>query len=101
MIRMGLPVRWAVVAEDIRHLQRRSHGGGSGGRGDRIACGVSCGLQTIQWAGSGAHFVGGEAQIFCRGVETAMTKQQLDGAQIGAGLEKMDGKGVPTMSLAT
>jgi hypothetical protein len=76
MIRMGLPVRWTVVAEDIRHLQRRSHRGVSGGRRDRSACGVSCGLQTIQRAGSGAHLAGGEAQIFCRGVETAMTKQK-------------------------
>jgi hypothetical protein len=34
MIRVGLPVRRAVAAENIRHLQQGSHRGGSGGRGD-------------------------------------------------------------------
>ena len=44
MIRVGLPVRRAVVAENIRHLQHGAHRAGSGGRGDRIACGESCRL---------------------------------------------------------
>jgi len=101
MIRVGLPVRRAAVAEDIRHLQHGSHRGRSGRRGDRIACGVSWGLQDIQRAGSGAYLAGGEAQVFCRGVETAVPEQQRDGTQIGAGFEQMDGKRVAPMSPAT
>ncbi len=43
-----LPERCAVVAEDIRHLQRGAHRAGSGGCGDQIACGVTCQLQDIR-----------------------------------------------------
>ena len=55
-----LPERCAVVAEDIRHLQRGAHRAGSGRRGDQIACGVTCRLQDIQRADGSAHFAGGE-----------------------------------------
>src|SRR5208283_3468104 len=55
-----LPERCAVVAEDIRHLQRGAHRAGSGRRGDQIACGVTCRLQDIQRADGGAYFAGGE-----------------------------------------
>ena len=59
-----LPERCAVVAEDIRHLQRGAHRAGSGGCGDQIACGVTCQLQDIQRdierADGSAHFAGGE-----------------------------------------
>ena len=87
MVRVGLPVCRAVAAEDIRHLQHGAHRGGSGGRGDEVRHDATCGLQFIERAGRRTYLVGREAKIpGCR-AQTAMTEQQLDGAQIGAGFE--------------
>jgi hypothetical protein len=45
-----------------------------------------------------AHFGSGEAEILGRGSEVPMTKQQLDGAHVGAGFQQMNGKGVPPIT---
>ena len=54
----------------------------------------------IERALGGANLDGGEAQILGRGSEVAMTKQQLDGAHVGAGFQQMNGKGVPSITIS-
>jgi len=51
----------------------------------------------IERALGGANLGGGEAQILGRSRQVAMTKQQLDGAHVGAGFQQMNGKCVPPM----
>jgi len=51
----------------------------------------------IERALGGAKLGGGEAQILGRSRQVAMTKQQLDGAHVGAGFQQMNGKCVPPM----
>src|SRR5260221_10634499 len=55
----------------------------------------------IERALGGAPLGGGEAQVLGRSSEVAMSKQQLDGAHVGAGFQQMNCKCVPTMSLKT
>lgn len=84
----------AEAVEDVRHfLSLADHGQVSGGHEIRGGCGHA--LQGIQRAGRGADFAGGDTQISSRGVEDAMAEQQLDGAQIGAGLQQMNGERMP------
>jgi len=108
MVRVGVSIRRAVVAEDVRHLQHgrsgrrfrrcgaslerpwRAHRVGSGGRRD--GDGQRGWSQELQRAGGGAHLAGGEAQIAGGGAQAAMPEQQLDGAQVSAGLQQMDGE---------
>jgi len=92
MVRVGVPIRRAVAAENIRHLQLGTHRGGSGRRRDDD--GERGRLQELQRAGGGAHFAGGKAQVAGGGAQAAMPEQQLDGAQVSAGFEQMDGKGM-------
>jgi len=44
----------------------------------------------IERALGGAHLGGGEAQVLGRSSEVAMTKQQLNGAHVGAGFQQMN-----------
>jgi hypothetical protein len=75
----------AEVAEDVRHFQSLAgHGQVSGGH--EIRGGRRHALQGFQRTGRGADLAGGDTQISSRGVQGAMAEQQLDGAQIGAGL---------------
>ena len=94
VVGVGLPVGRAVAAEDIRHLQHGTHGAGSGGRGDRIGHDARRRLQGVQRAGGGAHFAGRQPQVAGGGAQAAVAEQQLDGAQIGAGLQQVDGEGM-------
>ena len=65
--------------------------GPSGGRQVWARGGVTA-LQGFQRTGRGADLAGGDTQISGRGAQAAMAEQQLDGAQIGAGLQQMDGE---------
>src|SRR5271157_1143230 len=47
-------------------------------------------LQRVQRTGGGADLAGGDAQIARRRSEVAVTKQELDGTQIGARLQQVD-----------
>ena len=67
MGRVGLAERRAVVAEDIRHLQRGAHRAGSGGCGDGSAMTLQPPAR-IQRAGGGAYLAGCEAEVSRRGL---------------------------------
>jgi hypothetical protein len=58
------------------------HGGPFGDRG----------VQVVQRTGRGADFAGGDTQITGRGVQAAMPQQQLNGTQIGTGLQQVNGE---------
>src|SRR5713101_3071540 len=90
---MLFTIGFAVAAEDVRHFQLRAiHEdrwlemlGWSGLNLHRNRA-----RQQIKRARCGAHFAGRDAEIFCGGRQAAMAEQQLDGAHVGALLEKMD-----------
>ena len=82
----------AEAAEHIRHFQplashkpavRRARGPA------RLAR-----RECLQRTGRGADLAGGDHEISRRGAQIAMPEQQLDGAQIGAGLQQMNREGV-------
>ena len=54
--------------------------------------------EQIERAGGGAHLGSGDAQIARRGSQAAMTKQQLNGAHVGAGFQQMDCECVATIT---
>ena len=54
--------------------------------------------QQVQRARCRADLAGSDAQILGSGGEAAMAEEKLNGPQIGAGFEEMDGECVPTMS---
>jgi len=51
--------------------------------------------EQIEGAGSGAHFVGGNAQIAGRGRQTAMAHQQLNSAHVSPGFDQVGCETVP------
>jgi hypothetical protein len=51
--------------------------------------------QEVQRAGRRADFVGRNAQVLGSGGEAAMTEEELNGPQVGAGFEEMYGECVP------
>ena len=51
--------------------------------------------EQIKRAGGRAHLGGGNAQIAGSGSQTAMAEQELDSTDVGALLEKVNGKCVP------
>ena len=65
-----------VTVEDVSHLKI---GAGSPG-------GLS-GLRQVEWTGRSGDFEGGKVQIAGGGGEAAMTEQELNGADVGAGFE--------------
>src|SRR6516165_3688795 len=50
--------------------------------------------ELIEWAGGGAHLAGGNAQIAGGSSQAAMSQEQLNGADVGARLQQMNGEGV-------
>ena len=83
------------VAEHVRHFQPLAGHGTSAVRRARgparlavATCEASSGLAVAQT------LLVAITQITSRGVQTAMTEQQLDGTQIGAGLQQVNGEGV-------
>ena len=82
----------AVAAEDFRHRQRGARHGprsvdGLGGfwYGPR---------EQVQRTGGRADLGGRNPQVAHGGLQTPMPEQELDGAQVGAGLEEMDREGM-------
>jgi len=96
---MLLTIGFAVAAKHIRHFELRAihvpelevlWWSGLGLSDNRLR-------EQIEWAGGGAHLGSGDAQIAGRGSQAAMTKQQLNGAHVGAGFQQMDREGVAAM----
>src|SRR6516165_7737829 len=94
---MLLTIGFAVAAEDVRHFQLRAiH------RTQRLEVFGWFGLdlhrnrtrQQIQRTRCRADFAGRYAEIFCRCGQAAMTEQQLNGTNVGALFQQMDGKSV-------
>jgi len=91
-----LPIAVSVAAKDVRHFKRGPcHGRlqlrsrrGIGGHG-REWCRAR---QYIERARRRADFHGGDPEIAGRGVETPMPEQKLNGANVGARFEEMDGE---------
>jgi len=50
--------------------------------------------QQVEWTGGGTDFGGGDPQVACRRCQATMTKKQLNGPDIGAGFEQVDGEGM-------
>ena len=57
--------------------------------------------QQVQRAGRRADLARSDAQVLGGGGQAAMTEQQLNGPQIGAGFEQMDSECVTVMSSST
>ena len=80
----------AVAAEHLRHGER-------GARHDRSSVDDLGAFwdgpwEQIQRTRGRADRGGRDPQVLRRGRQTPMPEQELDGAQVGAGLEQMDGK---------
>src|SRR3974390_776801 len=75
MTDMGLPERFAVAAEDIRHLQCRSHDARSAGRHDLQA-------EPIEWARRLANGLGGDPGVARRARQAGMAEQDLNDAHV-------------------
>src|SRR6516164_5965424 len=95
---MLLTIGFAVAAEDVRHFElRATH------RAQRLEVFRRFGLdlhrdrarQQIQRTRCRADFAGRYAKIFCCSGQAAMTEQQLNGTNVGALFQQMDGKSVP------
>src|SRR6516225_1064643 len=94
---MLLTIGFAVAAEDVRHFQQRATH-----RAQRLEVFGWFGLdlhrnrtrQQIQRTRCRADFAGRYAEIFCRCGQAAMTEQQLNGTNIGALFQQVNGKGV-------
>ena len=76
----GLPKRFAVAAEDVRHLQNRSHGARSAGRHD---------LQTkpVKRTWRVADGLGGDLGVARRAGQAGVAEQHLDDAHVGPVLQ--------------
>ena len=84
----GLSKRFAMAAEDVRHLQNRSHAARSAGRHD---------LQTkpVKRAWRVADGLGGDLGVARRALQAGMAEQHLDDAHIGPVLQQMRREAVP------
>ena len=54
-----------------------------------------CGYRKISYSGGGTDGARGDAELTAGGRKAAMAHQQLNGPEIGARFEQMDGEGVP------
>ncbi len=70
-----LSKRFAIAAEDIRHLQSRNHGSRSAGRHELQA-------EPIERARRVADRFGGDSSVACRAREAGMAEQDLDDAHV-------------------
>ncbi|ESZ12140.1 hypothetical protein X737_27440 [Mesorhizobium sp. L48C026A00] len=87
----------AVAAEYVPPLPTpsghcRSNQKYCGLAGDRVGAGRG---KSSKGLDRGADLVGGDPQVMGGGREAAVTEQQFNGAHVGAGLQQMDGEGVP------
>src|SRR5215469_8382877 len=92
---MLLTIGFAVAAENVRHFQLRA-----------IHCARR--LEVLRWCGLNLHrnrtrqqiqrtrcradFAGRYTEVFCSSGQTAMTEQQLNGTNIGALFQQVNGK---------
>src|SRR6516165_4178161 len=93
---MTLTIGFTVAAEHVRHFRPTTgHLPASevfwwsrlGLDGRRM-------WQQVERTGRGTDFGGGDPQVAGGGGQAAMTKQQLNGPDIGAGFEQVDGEGM-------
>src|SRR6266581_570747 len=77
-----LSKRFAMAAEDIRHLQSRNHGSRSAGRYDFQA-------EPIERARRVADRFGGDSGVACRAREAGMAEQDLDDTHVRPALQEM------------
>ena len=92
-----LTIGVAVAAEDVRHFERRAiHGAARsevrGRRRRRLGCDGA--REPVQRTRRRTDLDRGNPQIARGGRQTAMAEQQLNGADVGAGFQEMDGKRV-------
>jgi len=94
--RRAMPVteNRAEVTEHIRHFQPFAGHGTRTSGGHEVRRGRRDGVECFQRAGGGTDLGGGDHEILRRGAQIAMTEQQLDGTQIGAGLQQVNGEGM-------
>jgi hypothetical protein len=88
MLVMPIAERCAVAAEDIRHLQHRTHHGRSGRRSYLKA-------QMVERTQRALDRAGRNLCIARRGVDVAMTEQRLNDPDVGASFQQMGGEAVP------
>ena len=94
---MLLTIGFAVAAEDVRHFQLRAIQGARRLevlRRSRLDLHRNRARQQIQRTRSRADFAGRYAEIFCGCGQAAMTEQQLNGANISALFQQVNGKSV-------
>ena len=86
----------AIAAEHVRHFEPSPGHRGAGSemltRGGRRS-GRRRARQQLQGAFRGADLARGDPQILGCGRQAAVAKQELDGANVGPGLEQMDREG--------
>jgi len=82
---MAATERFAVAAEDIRHLQHRTHRCGSGRRRHLKA-------QPVERARRATDGAGRDLGVAGRSIHVAVAEQRLDDADIGAALQQVGGE---------
>ncbi len=80
----------AEVAEHVRHFQPLASHETRASGGDQ----VQHSWQSLQRTGGSANRAGGDHEILSGSAQIAMAEQQLDGAEIGAGFQQMNGEGM-------
>ena len=88
MTGVHLSERCAVAAEDIRHLQSRSHDARSAGRYDLQA-------EPIKWTRRVADRFRGDPGVARRACEAGVAEQDLDDAHVRPALQEMGRECVP------
>ena len=82
----------AVAAEDVRHGERGArHGRCSVDGLGAFGCGPR---EQVQRTGGRADLGGRDPQVARGGLQTPMPEQELNGAQVRAGLEQVDREGM-------
>src|ERR1700758_3777142 len=100
---MTLTKGFTVAAEDIRHLEPEpAHCSRSSEklRWRRLRLRGNWTREQVQRTGGGTDLIGCDPKISGCGAKVAMTEQQLNGPNIGAGFEQMDGKGVAIVPIS-
>ena len=89
---MGAAIRFAVATEDIRHFQAGRHdAAGSGGRHDLQP-------QPVERALSPSDQPVRDSRIARRARQVGMAQEDLNDADVGAGLQQMSGKSSDSMT---
>lgn len=86
---MSLPIRLAMAAEDIRHLQSRRHGR------NRSARRYYLDVQPVEQARCAPDEAVRDLGIAPRRGQIVVAEQHLDNANVGAVLQQMRGEAVP------